>query len=124
MALHGERGVCPTPGLFALPLRSEQKNVNDRGFSGVVLVRLIRKLADRVDGVDLWRAKPGDVLDLPAHEAEALIREGCATAANDSTRQRGTKNQPARAPEIGGSSLNSPRLHWVSRAARRSEESC
>jgi hypothetical protein len=54
--------------------RFEQKTVNDGGCSGVVLVRVIQKLADRVDGVDFSRAKPGDVLDLPVHEAEALIR--------------------------------------------------
>jgi hypothetical protein len=48
--------------------------VNDGGCSGVVLVRMIRKLADRVDGVDFSRAKPGDALELPVHEAEALIR--------------------------------------------------
>jgi hypothetical protein len=40
----------------------------------MVLVRLTRTIADRVQGVDLRSAKEGDVLDLTPHEADALIR--------------------------------------------------
>ena len=41
-------------------------------------VRLIRKFADLIDGIDLSRAKAGETLDLPAHDANLLIAEGWA----------------------------------------------
>jgi hypothetical protein len=41
-------------------------------------VRLTRKLADSLDGVDLSFAHVGDTLDLIRHEAELLIVEGWA----------------------------------------------
>ena len=41
-------------------------------------VRLIRKLADRVNGVDLSKARVGDSLDLSARDARILIAEGWA----------------------------------------------
>jgi len=41
-------------------------------------VRLIRKFADLIDGIDLSGAKAGEVLDLPAHDANLLIAEGWA----------------------------------------------
>jgi hypothetical protein len=41
-------------------------------------VRLTRKLAQCVDGVDLSEHREGDILTLSAHEAELLIAEGWA----------------------------------------------
>lgn len=41
-------------------------------------VRLTRKLAQCVDGVDLSEHREGDILTLAAHEAELLIAEGWA----------------------------------------------
>ena len=41
-------------------------------------VRLIRKFADLIDGIDLSRAKAGEVLDVSAHDANLLIAEGWA----------------------------------------------
>jgi hypothetical protein len=41
-------------------------------------VRLTRKLAECVDGVDLSEHREGDVLTLSAREAELLIAEGWA----------------------------------------------
>lgn len=38
-------------------------------------IRLTRKLAECVDGIDLSGYRPGDVLDVPAHHAELLIAE-------------------------------------------------
>lgn len=38
-------------------------------------VRLTRKLAECVDGVDLSRSREGDVLDLSPHDASLLISE-------------------------------------------------
>jgi hypothetical protein len=41
-------------------------------------VRLLRKLAERIDGVDLSNQAVGDVMDLPAPKAQLLIAEGWA----------------------------------------------
>lgn len=41
-------------------------------------IRLIRKLAERMNGVDVRRHAAGDVLDLPAEKALTLIGEGWA----------------------------------------------
>ena len=41
-------------------------------------IRLTRKFAERIDGVDLSRRRVGDVIDLPVDEARALIAEGWA----------------------------------------------
>jgi hypothetical protein len=38
-------------------------------------VVLMRKLAERMDGVDVARCEVGDVLDLPPQEAGALVAE-------------------------------------------------
>jgi len=43
-----------------------------------VRIRLIRKLANYLDGIDLSAYEVGDVLDLPRREADLLIREGWA----------------------------------------------
>jgi hypothetical protein len=42
-------------------------------------VRLTRKLADRIDGVELDGCRVGDVLDVPPHDARLLIAERWAT---------------------------------------------
>jgi hypothetical protein len=44
-------------------------------------VRLIRKLADEIDGVDLRESDVGDLLDLGWTDARVLIAEGWATPA-------------------------------------------
>jgi len=46
-----------------------------------VRVRLIKKLAECLDGVDLARCHVGDALNLPAHDAHLLIAERWATPA-------------------------------------------
>jgi hypothetical protein len=42
---------------------------------GNVRVRLVRKLAERIDGVDLSRRSVGQVIRLPADQARLLIAE-------------------------------------------------
>lgn len=42
-------------------------------------IRLIRKLAECLDGVDVSHYHAGDVLDLPRREAEMLLTEGWAS---------------------------------------------
>ena len=38
-------------------------------------VRLVKKFAERVDGIDLRGHRPGETLDLPRSEASLLIAE-------------------------------------------------
>jgi len=38
-------------------------------------VRLTRKLAERIDGIDLHGCKAGDVLDLAPREADLIVAE-------------------------------------------------
>lgn len=57
----------------------------DGGTDEVRCVRLTRKYAEVIDGVDLSDAHVGDRLDLSPHDAEVLIAEGWAERA---TRQR------------------------------------
>ena len=71
-----------------------------------VQVRLTKKLAEAIDGIDLSDRRVGDVVDLPTHDAQILLAEGWAspvepafgararrTDANDRPR-RPTKNRP------------------------------
>ena len=44
----------------------------------IVRVRLTRKLADRIDGVDISGHRVGDTLSLPTRDAELLVAEGWA----------------------------------------------
>jgi hypothetical protein len=44
-------------------------------------IRLTRKLADSIDGIDLSRRCVGDLIDLPEHHADLLIAEGWASPA-------------------------------------------
>ena len=46
-------------------------------------IRLTRKFAERIDGVDLSSRRVGDVIDLPVHEAHTLIAEGWAVPVDD-----------------------------------------
>lgn len=43
-------------------------------------VRLTRKLAQALDGVDLSRRAVGEIIDCPQHDAEVLIGEGWAVS--------------------------------------------
>jgi len=54
-------------------------------------VRLIRKLADQLDGVNVSQKRVGDVLDLGPEQARALIAEGWATA---DERRRSSASRP------------------------------
>ncbi len=41
-------------------------------------IRLTKRFAERIDGVDLSGVRTGDVLDVPPKEARILINEGWA----------------------------------------------
>jgi len=44
-----------------------------------VQVRLTKKLAEAIDGIDLSDRRVGDVVDLSKHDAEMLLAEGWAS---------------------------------------------
>lgn len=47
-----------------------------------IKVRLTRKFAERLNGVDLSHVRPGEEIDLLPQEAEILIAEGWAVPAD------------------------------------------
>jgi hypothetical protein len=57
-------------------------------------VRLTRKLADVIDGVNLTDAHVGDRLELSQHDAEMLIAEGWAERAQAADGPRRKKRRP------------------------------
>jgi hypothetical protein len=56
-------------------------------------VRLTRKLADRIDGVDLRGHEPGDLLELPSSDAGLLVAERWAIP---DRRERSDTSSPKR----------------------------
>ena len=52
-------------------------------------VRLTRKLSELIDGIDLSRAREGDMLRLPPRDALVLIAEGWALPVRDNSRGSG-----------------------------------
>ena len=69
-------------------------------------VRLTRKFADQLDGVDLRAHNVGDVLDLPAREARLLLAEEWAEPARH---LREARREPAAAvPSDAGNEVSSP----------------
>jgi hypothetical protein len=70
--------------------------------ANITSVRLTRKYAEAIDGVDLSGRNVGDRLDLPLRDARMLIAEGWAApcpsetrpAAEESTRQPSDEHQP------------------------------
>jgi hypothetical protein len=58
-------------------------------------IRLTRKFAELIDGIDLSRRRVGDVIDLPVQEARTLIAEGWAVADHESAAGRAVhRNRP------------------------------
>jgi hypothetical protein len=53
-----------------------------------VCVRLIRKLAEKIDGVDLSRRSVGQIFSLPGREADLLVAERWAELAQPETADR------------------------------------
>ena len=63
--------------------------------SGVIRVRLTRKLASYLNGIDVSRCRVGDVIELPEEAARMLIAEGWADTIIDNPLP---KTRPAIAP--------------------------
>jgi hypothetical protein len=63
-------------------------------------VRLIRKLASRIDGIDLTGRSVGDVVDLPELDARVLVAEQWATTEERrSSKPDSAQDAPRRRPE-------------------------
>ena len=71
-------GSTPEP-----PSTSERWSYAGTRSDEVVSVRLLRKYAESIDGVNLQNATVGDRLDLPPRDANILIAEGWAVRADD-----------------------------------------
>jgi hypothetical protein len=61
-------------------------------------VRLTRRLAERIDDVDLSHDKVGDFIDLSRHDAEMLIAEGWAIPAWSGAPHEGRAEAADRSP--------------------------
>ena len=61
-------------------------------------VRLTRKFAEFIDGIDLTHCRVGDTIDLPRHEAEVLLAEEWAAPADHHVRDT-ADDAPRRAPK-------------------------
>jgi hypothetical protein len=67
-------------------------------------VRLTRKYADRINGIDLRGREPGDLLDLEPRDARLLLAEEWATVerrhlqGGSSERRRADDRQPSDKP--------------------------
>src|SRR4051794_4026656 len=72
--------------------------------SSGVWIRLIRKLAECLDGIDVSACQEGDTLEVSAHDAELLIAEGWAENCEE--------------PDQSGAWRDCPTLHPVRAAAR------
>jgi hypothetical protein len=59
------------------------KSIRSHGKAGPVFVRLTRKLAETLDGVDVSRAHVGDLIEVSHVEAVALIAEGWAESTDN-----------------------------------------
>jgi len=65
-------------------------------------VRLIRKLSDLINGVDLSRAQAGDTLDLSPRDALTLIAEGWASPVVEADPVPDRAHDRPRRPGSGG----------------------
>ena len=73
-----------------------------------VRVRLIRKLADTIDGVDLSNYTVGDVLNVEASEARLLVAEGWAVSATRGPRDVRQRSAPLELGEAADSERRTP----------------
>ena len=69
-------------------------------------VRLTRKFAEQLDGVDLRAHDVGDVLDLPEREARLLLAEEWAEPARHLSEAR--RERAAAVPSDAGNGVSSP----------------
>ena len=71
-------------------------------YQGIVRVRLTKKLADRMDGVDVSPHRVGDILELPAAQARLLVAEEWAVDRERRRRANRVKVDRRQSSEIRG----------------------
>lgn len=59
----------------------------------VINVRLTRKLAARMDGVDVSKVKVGDVLELPDEQAMRMVKSGWAERVAETKRLKAARGK-------------------------------
>jgi hypothetical protein len=73
-----------------------------RTFAGAarLKLRLTRKFAECIDGVDLSQVRPGDIIDVPAREAAMLLAERWAVRARtvEPREKAADRRRPPRPP--------------------------
>jgi hypothetical protein len=74
-------------------------------------IRLTRKLAELIDGIDLSHRRVGDAIDLPVHEARMLIAEGWATPLGESRHGRAVHPKPPPKDTVADRSRRTRRRH-------------
>jgi hypothetical protein len=84
MVWHHTRKSKAPPGLA----RAVRRRHSDERVPESTSVRLIRKHAEMIDGVNLENAAVGDRLELPKRDADVLIAEGWAERTADERRVR------------------------------------
>jgi len=67
-------------------------------------VRLTRKFADLINGIDLSKAHAGETRELSDREAGILLAEGWAEYAGRSSRATARTEMPRKSPPAGRSS--------------------
>jgi len=72
----------------ATPSREARRRHSTDRVHNLTPVRLVRKYAEMIDGVNLENAAVGDRLELSPHDADVLIAEGWAERAVDEKRVR------------------------------------
>lgn len=82
MPRHKDRRQAPKPSRLPAEARANERR-QPTALPGTTAVRLTRKLANAIDGVDLKHAHIGDQLHLSRHDAEILMAEGWAEPARD-----------------------------------------
>ena len=79
----------------ALCLRPSNDSVTQRATTATV--RLTRKLAEEIDGIDLTRYRVGELIALPDQEAKMLVAEGWAELISEEwSRTRGSWGSSSR----------------------------
>jgi hypothetical protein len=66
-------------------------------------VRLIRKPADKLNGLDLSKHQVGEVIDVPSHTALMLMGEGWAVPLESAILRSRDVSRPVPASDIEGS---------------------
>ena len=79
--------------------KMDRRLTRRRHADGLASVRLTRKLADVIDGIDITEAHVGDRLNIPPHDADLLIAEGWAERAPRRVAQRRTDDVRSVAPD-------------------------